>query len=68
MLKLKKLVEDVEFLLPVKFRCISFCRFRGEIEHVSANQTLARPSCFFNKPEHKHLVEDVGIFILSKFR
>ena len=32
--KNKNLVEDVEFLLPVKFRCILFHGFRGEVENV----------------------------------
>ena len=33
-----KLVEDVEILLPVKFRWIPFSSFRGEVKNVSANQ------------------------------
>ena len=45
--------EDVEILLPVKFRWIPFSRFRGEIENVSANQRPGRPSCFTDRPE-KH--------------
>ena len=44
------LVEDVEILLPVKFRWIPF---RGEVENVSANQRSGRPSCFSDRPE-KH--------------
>ena len=40
------LVEDVEILLPVKFRWILFSGFRGEVENVSANQRPGRPSCF----------------------
>ena len=58
------LVEDVEILLtvrfvefhsavPVKFRWIPFSGFRGEVEYVSANQKLGRPSCFSDRPE-KH--------------
>ena len=31
------LVEDIEILLPVKFRWIPFSGFRGEAENVSAN-------------------------------
>ena len=46
-------VEDVEILLPVKFRWIPFCGFRGEVENVSANQRPGRPSCFSDRPE-KH--------------
>ena len=47
------LVKDVEILLPVKFRWIPFSDFREEVENVSANQRLGRPSCFFDRPE-KH--------------
>ena len=47
------LVEDVEILLPVKFRWIPFRGFRGEVENVSANQRPGRPSCFSDRPE-KH--------------
>ena len=47
------LVEDVEILLPIKFRRILFSGFRGEVENVSANQRPGPPSCFSNRPE-KH--------------
>ena len=47
------LVEDIEILLPVKFRSIPFSGFRGEVENVSANQRPGRPSCFSDWPE-KH--------------
>ena len=47
------LVEGIEILLPVKFRCIPFSDFRGEVENVSANQRPGRPSCFSDRPE-KH--------------
>ena len=47
------LVEDVEILLPVKFRWIPFSGFRGEVENVSANQRPGQPSCFSDWPE-KH--------------
>ena len=47
------LVDDVEILLPVKFRWIPFSGFRGEVENVSANQRPGRPSCFFDLPK-KH--------------
>ena len=46
-------VEDVEILLPVKFRWIPFSGFREEVENVSANQRPGRPSCFSDRPE-KH--------------
>ena len=45
--------EDVEILLPVKFRWIPFSGFRGAVENVSANQRPGRPSCFSDRPE-KH--------------
>ena len=48
-----KLVDGVEVLLPVKFRLIPFCRFRREVDNVSANQRPGRPSCFSDRPE-KH--------------
>ena len=47
------LVEDVEVLLPVKFRWIPISGFRVEVENVSANQRPGRPSCFSDRPE-KH--------------
>ena len=49
------LVEDVEILLPVKFRWIPFwfSGLRGGVENVSANQRPGRPSCFSDRPE-KH--------------
>ena len=50
------LVEDVEILLPVKFRQILFSGFRGEVENVSANQRPGRPSCFSDRPE-KHKLD-----------
>ena len=45
------LVEDLEILLPVKFCWILFSVFRGEVENVSANQRLGRPSCFSDRLE-----------------
>ena len=47
------LVEDVEILLPVKFRSNPFSGFRGEVENVSVNQRPGRPSYFSDRPE-KH--------------
>ena len=47
------LVEEIEILLPVKFRWIPFSSFRGEVENISANQRPGRPSCFSERPE-KH--------------
>ena len=61
-------VEDVDILLPVKFHCIPFSGFRGEVEIVSANQKPGRPSCFSDRPENTNLVEDVEILLPVKFR
>ena len=47
------LVEDVEILLPVKFRWIPFSSFREEVENVSANQRPEQPSYFSDWPK-KH--------------
>ena len=47
------LVEDIEILLPIKFRRIPFSGFWGEVKNVSANQKPERPSCFSDRPE-KH--------------
>ena len=47
------LVEDIEVLLPVKFRWILFIGFREEVKNVSANQRPGRPSCFSDRPK-KH--------------
>ena len=49
------LVEDVEILLPVKFRWFPFSVFREEVENVSANQRPGRPSCFSDRPEKHRL-------------
>ena len=52
-LKNTNLVEDLEILLPVKFRWIPFSSFREEVENVSANQRPGPPSYFSDRPE-KH--------------
>ena len=63
--KITNLVEGVEILLPVKFRCIPFSGFRGEVENVSARQRPGRPSCFSDRPPPKknptNLVKGVEI-------
>ena len=62
-------IEDIGFLLPVKFRWNPFSRFRGEVENVSANQRPGRPSCFLViGPKNTILVEDVEILLPVKFR
>ena len=62
------LVEDVEILLPLKFRWIPFSGFRGEVENVSANQRPGRPSCYPDRPKNTNFVEDVEILLPVKFR
>ena len=59
------LVEDVEILLPVKFRWILFSGFR-EVENVSINQR-PRQSAFPNGPKNANYVEDVEILLPVKF-
>ena len=49
------LVEDVEILLPVKFRRIPISGFRGEVDNVSANQRPGRPFCFSDRPKNHKL-------------
>ena len=51
--KKTNLVEDVEILVPVKFRWILFSGSKGEVENVSANQRSGWPSWFSDRPE-KH--------------
>ena len=62
------LVEEVEILLPVKFRWIPFSGFRGEVENVSANQPPGRSSCFLISPKNTNYVEDIKILLPVKFR
>ena len=50
-------VQDVEILLPVRFRWIPFSCFRGDVEYVSVNH-----------PENTNLVEDVEILLPVNFR
>ena len=49
------LVEEVEILLPVKFRLIPFSGFRGEVENVSSNQRPGRPFSFSDRSEKHEL-------------
>ena len=49
------LVEDVAILLLGKFRWIPFSGLRGEVENVSGNQRLERPSYFSDRPENHNL-------------
>ena len=66
-LKNTKLVEEVEILLPVKFRLIPFSGFIGEVQTVSAIQRPGLPSCFFRSVgKNTNLVEDVDILLPVK--
>ena len=47
------LVNDIDILLTNMFRLILSSGFRGEVENVSANKRLGRPSCFSDWPK-KH--------------
>ena len=62
------LVEDVEILLPVKFRWILFSGFRGEVENVSANQRPGGHVVFPIGPKNINVVEDFKILLPVKFR
>ena len=65
--KKTNLVENIEILLPVKFRWIPFSGFSGEVENISANQRPGRPSLFSNRPKKNNLVEDVEFLLPVKF-
>ena len=62
------LVEDIEFLLPVRFRWIPFNGFRGEVENVSVKQRPGGHLVFPIGPKNTNLVEDVEILLPVKFR
>ena len=52
------MVEDVEILLPIQFRCIPFSGLREEVENVSANQRPDGHLIFSDRPEkHKFCSE-----------
>ena len=54
-LKKTYLVEDVEALLPIKFRWIPFSSFSGEIENVSANQRSGGHLAFYDRHKNHKL-------------
>ena len=62
------LVKDLEILLPIKFRLIRFSGFRGEVEHVSANQRPVRPSGISDQPDKHKLRRGAEILLPIKFR
>ena len=62
------LVEDVEILLPVKFRGIPFSGFRGEKPKTSQPiRGLSSHLVFPIGPKNTNLVEDVEILLPVKF-
>ena len=62
-------VEDVKFLLPVKFQQIPFSDFREEVENVSANQRPCSHLIFFRSARKiQTLVEEAEFLSLFKFR
>ena len=62
-----KLVEDIEILLPVKFRWILFSGHRGEVENVSANQRHGGHLVPPIDPKNINLLVDVEILRPVKF-
>ena len=63
-----KMVEDVEILLPVKFRWIPFSDFRGEVEKSQPIGGQGGHLVFLIGPKNTNLVEDVKILLPVKFR
>ena len=63
------LVEDVDILLPVKFRWVPLSSFKGEVDNVSTNKRPGLSSCFSDRPGKKtNLIEDVEILLTVNFR
>ena len=50
--EITNLVENIEYLLLVKFVVFYSAVSRREVENVSANQRPIRPSLFSNRPEN----------------
>ena len=61
------LVENIEILLPVKFRRIPFSGFREEVKSVSANQSSGGHLVFPIGPKNTNLVKDVEMLLPVKF-
>ena len=62
------LVEDVEILLPVKFRRIPFSGFRGEVEKTQPIRGQGGHLVFPISPKNINFVEDINILLPVKFR
>ena len=65
--KLGSLVEDIEYLLPVKLCQNRFSGCRGEVEYGSANQRPGWPCSFADWPKNANLVEDIQYLLPFKF-
>ena len=62
-----KLVEGIEDLLPVRFGEIPCSSFRGEVENVSANQSLWRPSLISDWLKNTNFVEGIEDLLPVRF-
>ena len=65
--KYTKLVEDIEIFLRVKFRWIPFSDFRGEVEHVLANQRPGGHVVFPMSPKTQTWMRKLRWCFLSSF-
>ena len=57
------LTEDIEILLPVKFRWTLFSGFRGEVEKCLSQSEDRAAILFYDLPKNTNLVEDVHILL-----
>ena len=63
------LIEDVEILLPIKFRLIPFSGFRGEVKKCLSQSEVRAAILFFPiGPKNTNLVEDIEMLLSVKFR
>ena len=62
------LVEDIEILLPVKFRQIPVSGFRGKVEMSQPIRGKGGHLAFPTSPKNTNLVEDLEILLPVKFR
>ena len=66
---MKKVEEDIEYLLPVRFGEILCSGCRGDVENVSANQSPQQPYLLTDRHEkHNLMVEDLEYFHPVRFR
>ena len=67
-LKNTNLVEDIEILLPVKFRWILISGFKGEVKCLSQLETRAAIFFFRIGLKNTNFAGDVKILLPVKFR